>query len=116
MAKKHYTKESRCISQLTVHVGSASSLIDMMRYDCCFPATEDESRKIWKLIGIEQGNPADRAGPEDHVIRLHRVSRSELPATDDRWRSFGCRVLDERPIGATPITDDEALNLAKVLR
>lgn len=109
--KKHSKRETRYVSQLVVHAPSASSLIDMMRYDSCFPATEDESRKIWKLIGHEQcGNDAK---PEDHIVRLHRVARTELPATADRWKSFNCTVLDERTLDEDPITFEEALKRLK---
>lgn len=104
---RHFRRQGRCVSVLVVYVSSAESLIDMLRYDRCCPATEDESRKIWALMG-HQDKPAD------HVLRLHRFAGTEQPATDGRWRSFGCRVLDERSPEAEQLTDDEILNLAKV--
>lgn len=102
-------KEIRYVSRLTVHTLSASALIDMMRYDCCYPATEEESRKIWALIGNEQCGNRDE--PKNHIVQLTRVARTDLPATVDRWRSFGCLVLDERPAGDAPLTDEQAARL-----
>lgn len=109
---KHYRKESRYVSVLTVHVPSAMALVDMLRYDRCCPADEDQSRKIWRLIGERCGD--DHATPMDHVITLHRFATSTLPATDRRWQSFQCTVLDERSPDDPPLTDAEVANLVKV--
>lgn len=106
-------KEARYVSVLVVRVPDVMTLIDMLRYDRCCPATEDESRKIWRLLGSYRGG--DEPTSADHVIRLHRFSASVLPATQGRWESFGCRVIDERSPDAPQLTDDEALRLAEVM-
>ena len=110
---KRHKREPRYISVLVVHIPSAEALIDMLRYDRCCPATEDESRKIWRLISDWRVDGSNQATPADHVIRLHRFASSDVPATEGRWRSFGCRVLDERSPDAEQLTDDEILKLAK---
>lgn len=111
---KRYKREARYISVLVVHVPDVMALIDMLRYDRCCPASEDESRKIWSLLGEKRGG--GDAKPEDHVIRLLRYSANDMPATDGRWRSFGCRVLDERSPEVEQLSEIDAINLAKVTR
>lgn len=78
----------------------------MMRYDRCFPADEDQSRKMNKLLPL-----AGDKQPSDHYIRLIRVARNANPPTDGRWESFNCRVLDIRSSTETPISDEEIKTL-----
>ena len=112
--KRRSQKQVRYITLLTVHVASAASLIDMMRYDMCYPASEDESRKIWSLIGTEQcGNPND---PKNHIVRLLRVAMVDKDATAERWRSFACTVLDERRTNEVPFSDADAFRKLAVIR
>lgn len=108
---KPYLKESRYITALCVWVSSAEALIDCMRYDSCYPASEAESSKIGALISEDSGGRRDQA---NHIIRLIRVARTELPPTLDRWRSFCCYVLDVRHPQDSPLTDAELANLALI--
>ncbi len=78
----------------------------MMRYDSCYPSTEEESHKLMRLISQE-------ARPEDHILRLSRVARNDLPPTRGRWQSFGCTVLDARSPDDEPLSDEEILALVK---
>lgn len=110
---KRQKREPRYISVLIVHVPDVMALIDMLRYDRCCPATEDESRKIWRLLGEDRGG--GDAKPEDHVIRLHRFAANDTPATEGRWHSFGCRVVDERSPDADQLSEAEAERLAKAM-
>lgn len=112
---KHYKKEPRYVSILTVRISSASSVIDMLRYDRCCPLDEDEASKLVRLISDDQCG-SSRATPADHVIRLMRFAKNVNPATTNRWRSFNCVVLDERSPEDAPLSDEEILNLAKVTR
>lgn len=89
MPKKFLRKEQRFISIITVHIGSAEGCVDMMRYDSCFPATEEDAHKLGRLMSSD-------GTPDDHIIAFMRCSRNELPATEGRWRSFNCTILDER--------------------
>ncbi len=102
--KKIQRKETRYVSNLVVYVPSIESLIDMMRYDRCVPATEDESRKLWRIQGGD-------ASASDHYIRLTRYAAANTPATAQRWESFNCRLLDERSPDAEQLTDAEILKL-----
>lgn len=106
-------RDVRYISVLSVWAPSAAALIDMLRYDRCCPLTEDESRKLWKLIGDER-NGTNTTTPIDHCVRLMRFAAADQPATEGRWRSFGARVLDERNPEDVQLLDGELLNLAKV--
>ena len=105
---KHYRKDSRFVSVVTVRVSSLSGLMDMLRYDRCCPFSEEDSSKLSKINGWEQcgGLPPT---PLDRVVRLLRFSANELPATAGRWRSFNCEVLDERQPG------DDSLDLTTLV-
>jgi hypothetical protein len=107
MTRKPYLKEPRYVTALCVWVPDAWSLIDCMRYDNCYPESGAESFKIERLI-----HRSDDV--LHHIIRLVRVSRTELPPTLDRWRSFGAFVLDVRHPEDTPPTNDELANLVKI--
>lgn len=101
---KKRRKETKYISVLTVRIGTISSLIDMMRYDRCCPATEEDSGKLERLVGF-------RGEPNDHIVTLLRFATRNDPPSD-RWRSFNCVVLDERSPEEPPFTIGEALAAA----
>ena len=107
MLIKRQKKESRYVSMLTVKISGVIGLIEGMRYDRCCPATETESAKIERLIG-------GRGEPMDHIIVLVRYAAAPQPATAERWRSFNCRVLDERSPDEMPLTEAELINLASI--
>jgi hypothetical protein len=100
VSRKPYLRETRYVTALVVHVPRAEALIEGMRYDNCYPASEVEAHKIARMI-----SGSDSAA--DHVIRLYRVARTDLPPTEARWQSFACTILDVRHPEATPITDEE---------
>jgi hypothetical protein len=104
-------KETRYLSTLVVYVPDVAALIDMLRYDRCCQATEDESRKLWRLLGERCGGC--EATLDDHVIRLSRFAAVDKPATEGRWHSYGCRVLDERSPDAEQLDDEAIKNLMK---
>lgn len=101
--RKPHRKESRYVTIVAVHVPSLRDVIDMMRYDSCYPATEDESRKLWVI------EDSGRRKPTDHLVRFACAGRAENTPTVDRWRSFGCTVFCVRSPDAAPMTDDELL-------
>lgn len=107
--KKHYKRETRFVSVITVRYGSINGLLDMLRYDRCCPFSEDDSRKLSKVNGYEQCGGIT-PNSTDYVVRLLRFSANELPATAGRWASFNCEVLDERQIG------DESLDMQMFVR
>lgn len=89
-------REKRYISHLTVRAcNDLGSLLDMMRYDSCWPATKEDVAKLVRLHERE-------ASEEDRIVKFIRASRGGAPATEGRWNSFGCKVLDERRPNAEP--------------
>jgi hypothetical protein len=104
---KKRKRESRYVSILVVHAHDVQSLIEVMRYDRCCPATEVESHKINRIA-------SHASEPADHVIRLLRFAAADNPPTIGRWESFGCTVLDERSTEDVQLTGAEQLNLARV--
>lgn len=103
MAKKTSKKEQRYVSVLTVLASTVDALVDMMRYDGCFPYLEDDVRRI-QAMAHDEIMPGD---PTGRVVRLTRVSASGESATEARWRSFGCVVLDERRPDVDQLTQAE---------
>lgn len=102
---KHYKKESRYVSILTVRA-AAHGIIDMMRYDRCVPATEEDAHKINRIM-------QDNAQDEDRIVTLIKYSASGHKATAERWASYGCMVLDERNPDDVPLSMEAALRLAQ---
>ena len=62
--------------------GSGAFPLDMLRYDQCFPASEEDSRKIAQSI--------EDFYKRDWMIRVRKNSSHEF--TVGRWESFGCTV------------------------
>jgi hypothetical protein len=81
-------KETRYISTFRVRVSGIQSVIDMMRYDSCYPASEIESRK---LIRIANGS----AKEEDRIVSFTRAGRGDSGPTVRRWNSFNCEILED---------------------
>jgi hypothetical protein len=96
---RSFKKETRYVSVLTVRA-SGHGLIDMMRYDRCCPATEEDAHKINRIM-----TDSDIEG--DCLVRLIRYSANNLPATRDRWASYACEVLDERSPDDEPLSDEQ---------
>lgn len=104
-------KEQRFISKITVYVNSAEGCVDMMRYDSCYPATEEDAHKLGRLMWGSTVDP-NLATSDDHIITFTRCARNNLPATEGRWRSFNCVVLDERHPEAEALSIDKLRALA----
>lgn len=103
--KKH-RKESRYITVIAVHVPMTRDVIDMMRYDSCFPSTEEESRKLYALSDGYSEKPKD---PKDHLVQFTCAGRNDGTPTVDRWRSFGCTVFTISSPDSPLKTPDELL-------
>lgn len=105
--RKLTQRENRYTSKLVVLVADPAALIEMMRYDSCFPSSEVEAHKIIRIInhsGAEDGS--------DHVIELTRVALNDNPPTIARWKSFACYVLDVRHPEEASLNDEQIRNLA----
>lgn len=105
---KYSKRQSRVVRTIVVWVPTVHALIDMLRYDSCFPSSEVESLKIQKLL---RGD----ATPGDHVLRLTSAALGSTAPSHERWESFGCHVLDYRSPDEEPITEAEVGALARVL-
>ena len=81
------TEETRYISKFTVRVSGIAGVIDMMRYDLCYPATEEESGKLERIVD-------GTASGEDRFVDFIRAGRNESGPTVRRWASFNCKVLE----------------------
>lgn len=68
--------------------------VDMLRYDCCWPATAADSMAIEQSI-------ANRASQTVVVRLMSRIQRRHWHPATDRWRSFGWRMTDYSRVGAT---------------
>lgn len=99
-------KESRYVSLVAVAI-NGPGVIDMLRYDTCVPATEEDAHKIARVVAYE-GEPGDR------LVVLRRFAANADGPTEGRWRSFGCRVLAVRHPDDSPWTAAELTNLAKI--
>ncbi len=65
--------------------GSFSFPVDMLRYDACFPADEQQSARILDTF---------HAPRERIKVRLARYARADMASiTPERWESFGWRVV-----------------------
>lgn len=61
--------------------GSGEFPWDMLRYDGCFPAREEDSHTM-----------AAARAPGTRTVRLVRYTPTDRPPTDSRWRSLGWDV------------------------
>jgi hypothetical protein len=72
-------------------MGSGEFPLDMLRYDSCSPATEEDSGIIRGTFGIERwGNWCVLV---KKVLRVKR-NKSEKVFTYGRWNSFGCAIQE----------------------
>lgn len=72
------------IKRFVVRVSVFGGVIEMMRFDCCWPDTTDDSAKLERIAS------GDRK-PGDTEVRFAGIYNP----TAARWRSFGCEVLTE---------------------
>lgn len=66
--------------------------IDMLRYDGCFPSTEQDSYKIMRSLRREE--------PMTDAVLLQAVCRDGQPFRPnlDRWHSFGWELTTPKEI------------------
>ncbi len=89
-------------------MGSGEFPIDMLRYDCCSPATEEDSNLITRTLRHDRF--AD-GGATNWVIMVKKVLRERNRRnprlfTVGRWNSFGCAIneTDNMRLDRTPPT------------
>lgn len=104
-------------------MGSGEFPIDMLRYDCCSPATEEDSNLIARSMHHDRFAIANGAAaheqPVNWVIMVKKVlrernRRNPRMFTVGRWNSFGCSInetdnhLLDRATPAVPISSSNA--------
>jgi hypothetical protein len=71
--------------------GTLEFPMDMLRYDRCFPATEEYANIISRTFH----HPLERWEVVVKKVLLEkRKKNSPSPFTEGRWRSFGCNIQE----------------------
>lgn len=70
-----------CYESILLVRGRLTSMLDMLRYDSCFPASEAEAGRM------------ERADGAPGLFILRRRAAQPGEPTQARWRSFNCEVL-----------------------
>jgi hypothetical protein len=65
--------------------GSGEFPVDMLRYDTCFPLTENDAH----VIALQRGT---------RQVTLVRRSLVPTEPTAGRWQSFGWRIIEVLPV------------------
>lgn len=76
----------RCVFLVVRGKGISGGIFDMMRYDNCTPATEQESGKLEKLLWADRD---EGVRSEWIVMRRFVETGARVDPTVDRWLSFG---------------------------
>lgn len=120
-------------------MGSGEFPLDMLRYDGCSPATEEDSNLIRRTISQPYGNWSYREESKDGqlhtvvdchnwVIMIQKVLRERVKPTDNlftigRWNSFGCAInetdnhrLDRSPWSSVRIDSANASLFSRFVR
>lgn len=104
MSRRTHRREPRYVTIIAVHVPMTRDVIDMMRYDQCYPSTEEESRKLYVLSDAHRSKPLD---PKDHLVQFTCAGRTYNVPVIERWRSFGCTVFSVRHPDEPLLSPDE---------
>lgn len=76
--------------------GSGNFPIDMLRYDSCCPATEEDSYAIGNTLNNYEKNWVVFV----KKILLERRRKNSSVFTEGRWQSFGCQIEEvDSPYG-----------------
>lgn len=85
-----------------IRLGSPiEGVLDMMRYDQCWPSSEADSNKLQELLRGPGPSMFSRhifsleSFRDSHVISFTTANRSNQVPTRARWESFGCEVLED---------------------
>ena len=60
--------------------------LDMLRYDCCFPNTQEDTGKIQCSL--------DTLGGIEETVELEAYNEKLWYPTVERWKSFGWEVIE----------------------
>ena len=63
--------------------------VDMLRYDYCYPASENDSAQIAFSFDLRKS----KVKPSELEVTLCRYAHRDWSPTDGRWESFGWEVI-----------------------
>ena len=86
----------RC--EITVNIPFGEFPLDMLRYDCCWPATGEDAAKLGRSIRGEYLSE-DKHPPIRVATYVRNKTETKQPWTPERWGSFGCVLSDPNTIG-----------------
>ena len=96
--KAHAYSEPRFVSEIAILVCVGDDLAATLRGESCLPSSALDAQKVSRII---EGVRSSRI--EDRILRLTRVSTDPERSSAERWRTLGCRLLDERhPLARAP--------------
>lgn len=67
--------------------------LDMLRYDHCYPSSENDSAKIARCCDLRRYSKGSD-NPRDWEIELTAYKHKNWVPTNDRWKSFSWEVFD----------------------
>lgn len=70
--------------------GTGAFPIDMLRYDACFPATQESAVD---MVLTRHEDPDQYRAKRRVRLRSYAVVKANAYPTEDRWKSFGWVVL-----------------------
>ena len=71
--------------------------LDMLRYDSCYPDTQDDVARIITTLDPRRG--AVNRKKEDLTVSVVHIGEMAWRPTDDRWKSFGWKVVEHQARG-----------------
>lgn len=82
-------KPEKIFTKIYTVEGTGEFPIDMLRYDTCVPVHEGDAIQIQRTFGEDRGK-----FDEPRRVRIRKYSfLAEAKLTDERWRSFGWKVV-----------------------
>ena len=75
----------RYIHEAKIQVKLGRFPLDMLRYDCCYPASQEDAEAMAYYPDVKQAEKS---------IMVCKITDSKIDSfTPDRWRSFGCEII-----------------------
>lgn len=74
--------------------GSTIFPVDMLRYDCCYPARQEDVETI--ILGYDAHLGSGKPALEQVYCRTDKGQAS--PFHENRWLSFGWKIISERRV------------------
>jgi hypothetical protein len=97
----------RYVSLIAVLARDLFGLLELMRFEGCYPTTEAESLKMFALA---------EHSIDEATVRLWMVSGSDRSPNADRLRSFGVVLLGQWHPDDSPPSDEHLAHLAALAK